>query len=154
MTCLDRTDDAEVKAKILRLRSRVHWMQGSYREALGDTITGLHLLGVEVNPNPSRREADTMFEQVKNEVLAVGFEDILAIPKARDARTDLAIALLNDAGTNAYWSTGEGFADVIGLTVSTHVELYMSKLEYLLVEPRRFNWHYGKLIIYMTLHLS
>ncbi|KAK7694195.1 hypothetical protein QCA50_001375 [Cerrena zonata] len=116
MTCLDRTDDAEVKAKILRLRSRVHWMQGSYREALGDTITGLHLLGVEVNPNPSRREADTMFEQVKNEVLAVGFEDILAIPKARDARTDLAIALLNDAGTNAYWSTGEGFADVIGLT--------------------------------------
>ena len=75
-----------------------------------------------------------MFEQVKNEILAVGFEEILCIPRARDARTDLAISLLNDAGTpaprgttidakhvlsgtNAYWSTGEGFVDVIGLTV-------------------------------------
>ena len=73
-------------------------MRGSYGSALNDTISGLHLLGVEVNPNPTRREADTMFEQVKNEILAVGFENILAIPRARDARTDLAIALLNDAG--------------------------------------------------------
>ena len=39
-----------------------------------------------------------MFEQVKNEILAVGFDDILNIPRARDSRTDLAIALLNDAG--------------------------------------------------------
>lgn len=64
-----------------------------------------------------------MFEQVKNEILAVGFEEILSIPKARDAKTDLAIALLNDASTNAYWSTGEGFADVIGLTVSAEQSL-------------------------------
>lgn len=96
-------------------------MRGNYTAALGDTISGLHLLGVEVNAKPSRREADAMFEEVKNEILAVGFDNILAIPKARDARIDLAIALLNDAGTNAYWSTGEGFADVIGLTVSIHV---------------------------------
>ncbi|PSS37162.1 hypothetical protein PHLCEN_2v1035 [Hermanssonia centrifuga] len=61
-------------------------------------MSGLHLLGVDVNPAPTMREADTMFEQVKNEILAVGFDDILAIPRARDARTDLAIALLNDAG--------------------------------------------------------
>ena len=43
-----------------------------------------------------------MFEQVKNEILAVGFEEISSIPKARYAKTDLAIALLNDASTNAY----------------------------------------------------
>ncbi|CAL1696704.1 unnamed protein product [Somion occarium] len=114
-SCLDKVDDAENKARILRLRSRVHWMRGNYTAALGDTILGLHLLGVEVNANPTRREADELFEQVKNEILAVGFEDILAIPRARDPRTDLAIALLNDGGTNAYWSTGEGFSDVIGL---------------------------------------
>ena len=94
-------------------------MKGSYSIGLGDALTGLNLLGVHVNPHPTRREADAMFEQVKNEILAVGFEEILSIPKARDAKTDLAIALLNDASTNAYWSTGEGFADVIGLTVST-----------------------------------
>lgn len=116
-SCLDKVDDAENKARILRLRSRVHWMRGNYTAALGDTILGLHLLGVEVNANPTRREADELFEQVKNEILAVGFEDILAIPRARDPRTDLAIALLNDGGTNAYWSTGEGFSDVIGLKV-------------------------------------
>ncbi|KAI0793300.1 histidine kinase [Abortiporus biennis] len=114
--CLARVDDVENKARILRLRSRNHFIRGSYTDALNDTLTGLHLLGVEVNSAPTKREADVMFEQVKNEILAVGFDDILAIPRARDSRTELAIALLNDAGTNAYWSTGKGFADVIGLT--------------------------------------
>ncbi|KAI8983351.1 histidine kinase [Trametes punicea] len=114
--CLMRCESPEEKARLLRLRSRNHWMRGNYSAALNDNILGLHLLGVDVNAAPTRREADIMFEQVKNEILAVGFEDILNIPRARDGRTDLAIALLNDAGTNAYWSTGEGFADVIGLT--------------------------------------
>ncbi|KAI0325627.1 histidine kinase [Cubamyces sp. BRFM 1775] len=114
--CLIRCESPEEKARLLRLRSRNHWMRGNYSAALNDNILGLHLLGVDVNAAPTRREADIMFEQVKNEILAVGFEDILNIPRARDSRTDLAIALLNDAGTNAYWSTGEGFADVIGLT--------------------------------------
>ncbi|KAI0700426.1 histidine kinase [Cytidiella melzeri] len=114
--CLLRSEDTTIKAQILRIRARNHFMKGSYTAALNDTISGLHLLGVDINPYPTRREADAMFEQVKNEILAVGFEEILKIPRARDARTNLAIALLNDAGTNAYWSTGEGFADVIGLT--------------------------------------
>ncbi|RDX43976.1 histidine kinase [Lentinus brumalis] len=114
--CLIRCEHPEEKARLLRLRSRNHWMRGNYTAALNDNTLGLHLLGVDVNAAPTRREADIMFEQVKNEILAVGFDDILAIPRARDSRTDLAIALLNDAGTNAYWSTGEGFADIIGLT--------------------------------------
>ena len=73
-------------------------MRQSYRTALTDTIQGLHLLGVDVNSAPTRREADIMFEQVKNEILAVGFDNILSIPRAREPRTDLAIDLLNDAG--------------------------------------------------------
>ena len=73
-------------------------MQGNYSSALSDTLLGLHILGVEVNPAPSKREADMMFEQVKNEILAVGFDNILSIPRAREPRTDLAIDLLNDAG--------------------------------------------------------
>ncbi|GJE87861.1 histidine kinase [Phanerochaete sordida] len=114
--CMSRTGEPENKAQILRIRSRNYFMRGNYTGALRDTIHGLHLLGVDVNATPSRREADQMFEDVKNEILAVGFEEILAIPRARDARTDLAISLLNDAGANAYWSAGEGFADIIGLT--------------------------------------
>ena len=73
-------------------------MKGSFSIGLGYALTGLNLLGVHVNPHPTRREADAMFEQVKNEILAVGFDDILSIPRAREARTDLAVALLNDAG--------------------------------------------------------
>ena len=96
--CLQRSDETNVKAQTLRIRARNHFMKGNYASALNDTITGLHLLGVDVNHSPTRREADAMFEQVKNEILAVGFEDILNIPRARDAKTDLAIALLNDAG--------------------------------------------------------
>ena len=96
--CFQKAEDVEVKAQILRIRARNHFMKGSYTAALNDTITGLHLLGVDINVSPTRREADAMFEQVKNEILAVGFEEILNIPRARDSRTDLAIALLNDAG--------------------------------------------------------
>lgn len=97
-SCLDRVEDIESKVRMLRLRSKNHWMRGNYKAALADTLAGLHLLGVDVNSAPSRREADIMFEQVKNEILAVGFDEILSIPRARDSRTDLAIALLNDAG--------------------------------------------------------
>ena len=73
-------------------------MQGNYTAALSDTLLGLHILGVEVNPAPSRREADMMFEQVKNEILAVGFENILKIPRTDNPRIDLTVQLLNDAG--------------------------------------------------------
>ena len=96
--CMARSDEPENRAQILRIRARNHFMRGQYTLALRDTLDGLHLLGVEVNPAPTRREADNMFEEVKNEILAVGFDEILSIPRARDARTDLAIALLNDAG--------------------------------------------------------
>lgn len=78
-----------------------------------------------------------MFEIVKNEILAVGFDEIVMIPRATDPRTELAVSLLNDAGMkylelyimyifllttrlgmNAYWSPSPyAFADVIGLTV-------------------------------------
>lgn len=112
-----RSDDPENKAQILRIRARNHFMRGNYSDALTHTIDGLHMLGVDVNPSPSRRESEALFEEVKNEILAVGFDEILSIPRARDARTDLAIALLNDAGANAYWSGGKGHSDVIGLTV-------------------------------------
>ncbi|TFK57700.1 histidine kinase [Heliocybe sulcata] len=114
--CLAKADHPEDKARLLRLRSRNHWMRNNFKDALKDNLLALHILGVDVNAAPSRREADAMFEQVKNEILAVGFDDILAIPRATDPRTDLAVALLNDAGTHAYWSNGEGFSDVIGLT--------------------------------------
>lgn len=92
-------------------------MRNDIDTALKDTLLALHILGIDLNPNPTLEIADAMFEEVKSEILAVGFDAILAIPRASESRTDLGVALLGDAGTHVYWSTGEGFTDVIGLTV-------------------------------------
>jgi len=114
--CYERANNSEERAFLLRLRSQNHWMRNDFSAALKDTLLALHILGVDLDPVPTLEVADTMFEQLKNEILAVGFDAILAIPRTTEPRTDLAVALLGDAGTHAYWSTGEGFTDVIGLT--------------------------------------
>lgn len=107
------------QASALRLRSRNHWLRGDYGLALDDTLSALKLLGTEVHPSPTQEDAEQMFDVVKNDILAVGFHEILSIPRTTDPRTQLKIALLNDAGTNAYWSTSPyAFSDIIGLTVS------------------------------------
>lgn len=115
--CYERASDIREKAFLLRLRSQNNWMRNDFHAALEDTLLALHILGVDLDPTPTREMADTMFEQVKNEILAVGFDAILAIPRTSDSRTDLAVALLGDAGTHSYWSTRECFTDVIGLTI-------------------------------------
>ncbi len=96
--CLSNVERPEDKAVVLRLRSRNHWLRSEFSEALNDTLLALHVLNVEINSSPTRRQADVMFEAMKNEILAVGFEDILAIPRTTDPRIELAVALLNDAG--------------------------------------------------------
>ena len=112
-------------------------MQGSFDDALNDSLAALHILGIEVPKAPTKRDLDILFEEVKDEILAIGFDEILGIPRATDPRTDLAVAVLNDAGvsrlrflcpctydgqgTNAYW--GDGFSDIIGLTVGVHLLL-------------------------------
>jgi hypothetical protein len=100
------------------MRSRNHWLRKNFREALQDNLLALHALGVEVVSSPSLQNSDEMFEIVKDEILALGFEQILAIPRTQDPRIELATSLLNEASTHAFWSAGDGFADVIGLTVS------------------------------------
>ncbi|TFK40893.1 dual-domain HisK/Mak2 protein kinase [Crucibulum laeve] len=115
--CYMHADQPEDQSNLLRLRSRNHWLRSSFSEALNDTLLALKILGVDVNPSPTRRQADLMFEQVKNEILAIGFDEILSIPRATDPRVELAVSLLNDAGINAYWSPSPfAFSDIIGLT--------------------------------------
>ncbi|KAF8272384.1 histidine kinase [Lactarius quietus] len=115
--CYERASHSGERAFLLRLRSQNNWMRNDFHAALEDTLLALHILGVDLDPAPTREKADMMFEQVKSEILAVGFDAILAIPRTSDPGTDLAVALLGDAGTHAYWSTREGFTDVIGLTI-------------------------------------
>lgn len=74
-------------------------MRNKFADALSVTLQALRLLGVELDPNPTSEMADKMFEEVKNEMLAVGFDAVLRIPRATDAKTDVAVSLLGDAGT-------------------------------------------------------
>lgn len=97
--CLSRPISDEERARVLRLRSRINWIQGSFDDALNDSLAALHILGIEVPKAPTKRDQDMMFEQVKDDILAIGFDEILSIPRATDPRTDLAVAVLNDAGT-------------------------------------------------------
>jgi len=118
------------------LRSRNNWLRGHFSEAFNDTLTALKILGIELNPTLTRRQVDALFEQVKNEILAVGFDTILSIPRTTDGKTELAVALLNDAGQherfhskittdcnfypgiNSYWGLSRyALTDIIGLTV-------------------------------------
>ena len=96
--CYAHASQPEDKANLLRLRSRNNWLRGKFSEAFSDTLTALRILDIELNPKPTRRQVDTLFEQVKNEILAVGFEAILAIPRTVNAKIELAVVLLNDAG--------------------------------------------------------
>lgn len=95
---MDRAETPEEKARVLRLQSRNKFSRKDFSGALEGTMSALAVLGVKVNSSPSKKEADALFEQVKNEILAVGFENILAIPRATDSRIDLTVQLLNDAG--------------------------------------------------------
>lgn len=92
------SESIEEKARALRLRSHNHFSRKDFSQALNDNLTALDLLGVKLNPSSTRQDADTMFEQVKNEILAVGFDNILCIPRATNPRVDLMMQLLNDAG--------------------------------------------------------
>ncbi|KAF7324347.1 Histidine kinase [Mycena venus] len=114
--CLNHADAPEDRGALLWQRSRNKWLCNQFTGALDDTLLALKILGVEVNTSPTRREADRLFDQVHNEILAVGFDEILATPRTVDPRTELAVALLNDAGINAYWSPSPYAIEVIGCT--------------------------------------
>ena len=96
--CLLHCVDPEEQSNILRLRSRNEWLRGNFFEALNDTLLALRVLGFEISPSPTRRQADAMFEQVKNDVMALTWEEILLIPRTTDRKIELAVSLLNDAG--------------------------------------------------------
>lgn len=108
----------EDRARALRLRSRNKFLQRDFENAFKDTALALRELGVEIPEVVSLKQADAMFDQVKAEILALGFDHICALPRTRNPRTDLIISLMNDAATNAWWGAGPGYPEWIGVTVS------------------------------------
>ncbi|KAG5723159.1 Peroxide stress-activated histidine kinase mak2 [Termitomyces sp. T112] len=115
--CKVHAQSPEDVANTIRLRSRNYLFCNNFAEALSQILLALKHLGVDLKPAPSEEEADAMFDLVKNEILAVGFDEIMKMPRATDKRTELAITLLNDAGLNSYWMPSSSiFTTIVGLT--------------------------------------
>ncbi|KAG1716795.1 hypothetical protein ID866_393 [Astraeus odoratus] len=113
---IQQSRSPEDHARALRVRADNHFLRNEFVDALNALVLALHSLGVEVDVSPTQEVVDKMFEDVKNQILAIGYDEILRIPRATDPRIDLAVSLLNDAGTNAYWSLSETMIEAIGLT--------------------------------------
>jgi len=107
----------EDRARALRLRSRNRFLQRDFKNAFRDIVSALRELGIEIPEVVSLKQADAMFDQVKAEILALGFDHVCALPRARNPKTDLIVSLMNDAATNAWWGAGPGFPEWIGVTV-------------------------------------
>ena len=96
--CLLHCSEPEEKSNVLRLRSRNEWLRGNFFNALNDTLLALRVLGIEVSPCPTQRQSDAMFEEVKNQIMALTWDEILLIPRTKNPKIELAVTLLNDAG--------------------------------------------------------
>lgn len=108
----------EDKARSLKLRSSNAFLLNDFAGGLEKTIEALELLGLKVNLDPSAEEMDALFEEVKTAILAIGFEKLVKLPRVDDPRAELIIQLLTVAILNAYWRHGDGFSDVILLSLT------------------------------------
>ncbi|KAI6153278.1 STKc type histidine kinase [Pisolithus tinctorius] len=113
---IQHAQSPEDQARALRIRANNHFLRNEFSNALDTLVHALRILGVEMDPSATQEVADVMFEDVKGRILAIGYEEMLKIPRATNPRIDLAVSILNDAGTNAYWTLSESMIDVIGLT--------------------------------------
>lgn len=73
-------------------------MANDFMSGLKDTLSALELLGVTINLSPSEEETNALFDRVSGEILELGFEHILNIPRSEDSRAELTMQLLNTAG--------------------------------------------------------
>ena len=106
-----RSEKLEDKARILRLRSKNQFASKDFSTALRSILSALSALGVDIDPSLNQTEVDKFFEEVQDEILAIGFDKILDIPRASDPKIDLIVQILNDAG--------EGFSSNHNIVVLT-----------------------------------
>ena len=93
-----KSQSPEDHARALRIRANNHFLRNEFADALNALVRALHILDVQMDPSPTQEVADRMFEDVKNQILVIGYDELLKLPRATDPRIDLAVRLLNDAG--------------------------------------------------------
>ena len=86
------------RAQCLKIRGRNKFMANDFMSGLKDTLSALELLGVTINLSPSEEETNALFDRVSGEILELGSEHILNIPRSEDPRAELTMQLLSTAG--------------------------------------------------------
>ena len=92
-----KSQSPEDHARALRIRAINHSLRNEFEDALNALVRALHILDVQMDPSPTQDVADRMFEDVKNQILGIGYDELLKLPRAMDPRIDLVVRLLNDA---------------------------------------------------------
>jgi hypothetical protein len=117
--CLIHTRSGEDKARLLWIRSRVHWARNEFSLALEDTLQALRFLNTIVDINPSLTDLDIMLDDVQERLSEMGLDNVLEVPRAADDRIDLISSLLIESCNHAYWVSGkQNLVELLGWKVS------------------------------------
>lgn len=119
------------KVQVYRNQILGYTAENRFSESVATGLEILRLLGLKISRTPSRSEADSAMNEVREIVLSKGNEELLTLPKMTDP-TQLAIArILADTGVSAYFIRFElmviAFAKEMLLTLQsgyTHVSPY------------------------------
>jgi hypothetical protein len=71
--------------------------------ALEDTLTALAFLDCPIDPRPSADDLDIVFETTRTQIMSIGMENIISLPRSNSDRIDLIACLLVEGSTHAYW---------------------------------------------------
>ncbi|KAH7104691.1 hypothetical protein BKA62DRAFT_693063 [Auriculariales sp. MPI-PUGE-AT-0066] len=112
-----RVSSAEDQARVWRARSRNALVRRDFTEAVDNICRALSLFDIQLRTDITMQDTDDNFDMIKGKILATGQEHILSAPRCVDVQVDLCVALLNDAGTAAYWTGASAFMTSIGLTI-------------------------------------
>ncbi|KAL5518690.1 CHK1 [Sanghuangporus vaninii] len=118
--CLEdaRPMSPEDIARCLKLRSNNAFLLNDFAGGLERTMEALEILGLKINLKATKEEMDLLFEEVKDAILAIGFQKLIELPRADNPRLDLTVQLLTVATLNAYWRLGDNFSEVILLSLT------------------------------------
>ncbi|KAG8808819.1 hypothetical protein FRC17_003761, partial [Serendipita sp. 399] len=109
----------EDRAHALRLRGRNRFIRKDFEGAFNDSIQALEALNVRFATVISPTQLDNEFNEIKAKILLTGFDEILELPRCSNPLTDLAVSLMADCATNAFWGVPHlfGMPEYIGIQI-------------------------------------
>jgi hypothetical protein len=122
--CLVHAHSGEDKARLLWIRSRVHWVRNDFVLALEDVLQALGFLDTPINPNPTSSDLDTALDEAKDRIMAIGVDGILNLPRCKSERSDLIAGLLVEGANHAYWGRKPEVVESLGWEVSHRREIH------------------------------